>query len=426
MPSACLSARTVPAALFGAALAIAAATGTASAQIGPQANALLDRLCSQTLRTNEEDRLYGMISAAVRSTIRYHGGAFVPDIVDDAVQDSLDAMIEACPQIATIPESQRLAMAIDTISTATTKALEDDRNVQNAGNAPLGIRRQPEKLTAADLSEELSSQEIDQWLDAMPPRQRATALFLYASDVTPGDVAAALGVPPAALSRQASTAKTDLLRLFREDWEEPPATPRGGPAIQYRESGAGFAGFMKGSSAPEPASAPASEPASGVDARPDDGAVPEAIPVSAAAAGPLPAIDGVPPAGLRVTGISSDLYAGWSLLATARGLPRGQRLDITEPFLLEPNAKGIKRMLVVGLVEIGDPDAETRRFLLKAYAIDGEGEAAGLRDSFHLGATAVDNEEAKKTLANPNLSSIEIARCLWHDFGTAEDPGLCR
>jgi hypothetical protein len=128
---------------------------------------------------------------------------------------------------------------------------------------------------------------------------------------------------------------------------------------------------------------------------------------------------------LQVTGISEDLYAGWSLLATAHNLPRGQRVSIPGPFILEPDAAGIKRMLVVNIAEIGDPKAATRRFLLKAYAIDGDKDAAGLHDTFHVGA-ALGNEEAKKTLANASLSSIEVARCLWHDFGTAEDPGLCR
>ena len=93
--------------------------------------------------------------------------------------------------------------------------------------------------------------------------------------------------------------------------------------------------------------------------------------------------------------------------------------------MLEPNKEGMKRMLVVDIVEIGDPRAATRRFLLKAYAIDGDKEAAGLRDAFHVGA-ALDNAEARKTLANASLSSIEVARCLWHDFGTGPVPGLCR
>jgi len=97
-----------------------------------------------------------------------------------------------------------------------------------------------------------------------------------------------------------------------------------------------------------------------------------------------------------------------------------------EPFLLQPDAATVKRMLVVDIAEIGNPDAETRRFLLKAYAIDADKEGAGWRDGFRLGAATIDNAEAKKTLANSALSSIEIARCLWRDYGTGQDPGLCR
>src|SRR6185437_3365328 len=103
---------------------------------------------------------------------------------------------------------------------------------------------------------------------------------------------------------------------------------------------------------------------------------------------------------------------------TVSHLPRGQHVVIDQPFMLEPDRAGLKRMLVVGLAEIGNPDADTRRFLLKAYAIDGDKEGAGWRDTFHLGAAGIDNPEAKKTLAAAGLASIEIARCLWHDYGT--------
>jgi hypothetical protein len=129
---------------------------------------------------------------------------------------------------------------------------------------------------------------------------------------------------------------------------------------------------------------------------------------------------------MRVTGISSDLYAGWSLLAIVKNLPRGQSIDVRDPFLLEPDTPGLKRMLVVGAVEIGKPRGDIRRFLLKAYAVDAEKDAAGLSDSFHLSATKVDNLEVNKTLGNDSLSSIEVARCLWFDFRTGPDPGLCR
>ncbi|HTZ37552.1 MAG TPA: hypothetical protein VMB84_16085, partial [Stellaceae bacterium] len=219
-------------------------------------------------------------------------------------------------------------------------------------------------------------------------------------------IAAAVGEPPAALSRQFAASKNDLMRILGEDWQEPLTGPRAAPAMQYREAGGtGFATLLKA------VAAPPSPPAA--DAAPGD---PPPAPVAAA--------DGVLPS-LRVTGISDDLYAGWSLLATGRNLARGQRIAIDAPVLLEPDEQGVKRMLVVDIAEIGNPNAETRHFLLKAYAIDSGNDGAGLRDSFHVGAP-FDNAEARRTLATPGLSSIEIARCLWHDFATADDPGLCR
>jgi hypothetical protein len=75
------------------------------------------------------------------------------------------------------------------------------------------------------------------------------------------------------------------------------------------------------------------------------------------------------------------LYSGWSLLATARGLPRGQRIAVTQPCLLQPDSPKIKRMVVTAIAEIADSDAETRRFLLKTHAIDADKDAAGLRDT---------------------------------------------
>jgi DNA-directed RNA polymerase specialized sigma24 family protein len=408
MPSDCFRARrTAIVALIGAAIGLVAGLGDARAQIGPQAVVLIDRLCAQSLRTNEEDRLYGMISLAVRATIRYRGGEFRPDLIDDAVQDSLDGMIEDCPELTEADQSKRLTMAVEMISDATTKVLDEAAAAKRSGdkdnpyNKPL-----PDKLTAADLSQELSTPEIDQWLESQPPRQRALSLFLYASDVTPQDIAAAIGEPAGALTRQAAASKNDLMRLYREDWGDRPSGGRT-PAMMYRETGgAGIAALMKASAGPAPAPAPA--------ASTDDPAAPL----------PAPRADGVLPA-LQVTGISNDLYAGWSLLATGRNLPRGQRLSISEPFVLQPDGQGIKRMVVTDIAEIGDPNAPVRHFLLKAYAIDAEADAAGLRDTFHVGPV-VDNEEAKKTLANNSLSSIEVARCLWHDYGTGQDPGLCR
>lgn len=394
------------AALLGVALASGAGIGKAEAQIGPQTVELIDRLCAQTLRTNEEDRLYGVISLTVRATIRYRGGLFQPDVIDDAVQDSLDGMIEDCAELTEADPAKRLEMAAEIISDATTKVLDDLKTAQaNDDTDNPYLKNSLEKATAADLSEELSSQEIDQWLDSLPPRQRALSLFLYASDITPKEIADALGEPPGALTRQQSASKTDLMRIFREDWQEPAASARTGPQMAYSEGGAGLAALMEAGTPPAPATTPTTDP-----------------PPAAAAA--KPAVDGGL-GSLKVTGISEDLYAGWSLLAIARNLPRGQRVTIAEPFLLEPDGADIKRMLVTDIAEIGDPNAETRRFLLKAYAIDAEKEAAGLHDSFHVGAP-LDNAEARRTLANPELSSIEIARCLWHDFGTGEDPGLCR
>ena len=398
------------AALMGAAIASVGGIGTAEAQIGPQTVGLLDRLCAQTLRTNEEDRLYGMISLAVRATIRYRGGEFQPDVIDDAVQDSLDAMIEDCPELTDADPSKRLDMAVEMISDATTKVLDDVKAAKASGDKDNPYnQRTLDKLTAADLSEELSSQEIDQWLDSLPPRQRALSLFLYASDVTPKEIAEAVGEPAGALTRQFAASKMDLLRIFNENWREPLAGPRATPAIKYSESGEGFAALMKAAQPPA-----ASPPAPGATA---DEASAAAPPDTAPVDGGL--------ASLKVTGISDDLYAGWSLLATARDLPRGQRVGVAQPFVLEPDDAGTKRMLVTDIAEIGDPNASVRRFLLKAYAIDADREAAGLHDTFHVGAP-LDNDEAKRTLANPELTSIEVTRCLWHDFGTGQDPGLCR
>ncbi|HZK90784.1 MAG TPA: hypothetical protein VFC56_11605 [Stellaceae bacterium] len=422
MPLARRSARLHPvvAALVGAALVITVGAGKAAAQITPQTVQLINRLCAQALRTNEEDRLYGMISLAVRATIRYRGAEFRPDVIDDAVQDSLDAMIDDCPEITEEDESKRLPMAIEMIADATTKVLDDLKASANIPDKDSPYpRTPPDRLTAADLSEELSSQEIDQWLESLPPRQRALSLFLYASDVTPREIADAVGQAPGTLARQFAASKSDLMRLFREEWEEPASGSRAGPAIQYRESGQGFAALMQADAPPPATPARAPDPANPAANDPPAAPLAAAPPPAgnAASGGLLPS--------LQVTGISDDLYSGWSLLATGRNVPRGQPVAITEPFVLEPDNSGIKRMLVVDIVEIGDPNAATRHFLLKAYAIDGEKDAAGLHDSFHVGA-ALGNEEAKKTLANASLSSIELTRCLWHDFGTAEDPGLCR
>jgi len=252
----------------------------------------------------------------------------------------------------------------------------------------------------------------------MPPRERALSLFLYASKVTPKEVAEAVGENPDAIARQLGASKADLLHIYDENWEEPLSGPKAEPAIKYTMSGTGFTAAMTNAEKPEPPTTPAIP---SPDAPTSAGAPPAAPPASATSAAP-------PRSGLnalKVTGISDMIYSGWSLLATAQGLPRGQHIGVTQPFFLEPDSPGVKRMLVTNIAEIGSPDAETRRFLLKAYAIDADKEGATLHDGFHIGAP-LDNAEAKQTLANPNLTSIEITHCLQHDFGTGPDPGLCR
>jgi hypothetical protein len=410
--------RPILAALFCGAVASGAGSGVARAQIGPESVGLIDRLCTQTLRVNEEDRLYGMISLSVRATISYRGGEFQRNVIDDAVQNSLDALLAACPTLTGADASKRVDMAIDVISDTTTKVLATGASTRkSADKESIPLRKAAAKVTAADLSEELSSQEIDQWLDSLPPRERALSLFLYASNVTPKEISEAVGERPDAIARQLSASKADLMHIFDENWEEPISGPNAAPAIKYTESGEGFQALMAVTEKPAPTPSAAAPP--GPDATASaDSAEPPAPPAKDPA-------DNNGLGSLKVTGISDMLYSGWSLLATARGLPRGQHVAVTQPFMLEPDSPNIKRMVVTDIAEIGSPDAETRRFLLKAYAIDADKDAAGLRDTFHVGA-ALDNAEAKQTLANPKLTSIEVAHCLWHDFGAAPDPGLCR
>ena len=346
----------------------------------PPAAMLLERLCAQTLRPNEEDRLFGLISLTVRATIKYQGGVFSPDLIDDAVQDSLGVISGACPELAATDDFHRLGKAVELARDATLKRLRDAK-------AGYSIR-QTETATAADLSEELSAPEIDAWLDALPARQRVLALLLYAAGQTPQEMAAAVGLPVPALAAASHRVKADLLKFFRAEADSAPPPPiPPGPAMAYREAGQTLAALLK------PAAAPAS-------AR--------------------------PPATVRITGISGDIYAGWSLLATVTGFPADRSLEIDEPILVEPDRPGRRRMIVVAADEISDPHDASRRFLLKAFAIDADREGAGLHDGFHLGAATVDNPGARQTLRNPNLAAIEVARCLWHDYGTAGDPGFCR
>jgi hypothetical protein len=351
------------------------APAQAQAQQRPAAAMLLDRLCADRLRPNEEDRLFGLISIAVRATIKYEGGVFSPDLIDDSIQDGLGALIEACPRIAATEDAYRLGKAVDLVRDATIERMQDAQADYSD--------KQTEKATAADLSEELSAPEIDAWLGALPARQRAIALLLYASGLTREEMADAVGLPPLALAAEFRGVKTDLLKFFREEsvGPPPPAIPPA-PAIEYREAGPTLAGLLT----PGPAR----------------------------------------PAAARITGISSDVYAGWSLLATVSGLPADRSLDFDAPILIAPDGPGKRRMIVVALDEISDPHDADRRFLLKAFAIDGDKEGAALHDSFHLGAAAVDNPQAQQTLRNRSLAAIETARCLWYDYGTAGDPGLCR
>jgi DNA-directed RNA polymerase specialized sigma24 family protein len=337
--------------------------------------ALLGGLCADTLRPNEEDRLYGLISITVRATIKYRGGVFSPDLIDDSVQDALGALLDACPKIVAAAEAQRLGMAVGVISDATVNRMADPKSGYSD--------RQTERASAADLSEELSSQEIDAWLDALPARERALALLLYASNVTREEMADAVGLSLPALAVAFRGAKIDLLKFFREEWiDAPPPPTQPSPGMEYREAGVPLADLI----------------------RPDSGRAFTA----------------------HITGISGDIFAGWSLLATLPGLPADRNLDLAQPILVEPDRPGRKRMIVVGADEIGSPHELPRRFLLKAFAIDGDREGAGLHDTFRFSAAALDNPQAQQTLRNPSLTSIEIARCLWFDYRTGVDPGLCR
>ncbi len=364
----------------------------------PDAAMLLDRLCADTLRHNEEDRLFALISITVRTTIKYTGGIFDPDLIDDAIQDSLAAITAACPQIKAIDDPHRLGRAVELARDATIKRMQDPSTDYNP--------RQIDKASAADLSEELSAQEIDAWLDALPPRRRAMALLLYTAGLSHAEMADAVGMAPSGLAAGFREAKTDLLTFFRAE-SDGAAAPAPGPAMQYRVAGQNLAGLLQPPPArPEPDKAEANAP----EAKADDTRAP----------GPKP------PGAVRITAISSDLYAGWSLLATVTGLAPGRGLDIADPILVEPDRTGHRRMIVTAADEISDPKDDKRRFLLKAFAIDGDREGATLRDSFHLGAAAVDNPQARETLHNPRLAAIEIARCLWHDYGTGPDPGMCR
>lgn len=371
---------------------------------------LIDRLCAKDLRANEEDRLYGLISLTVRDTLGYDKIRITAPVVDEAVQESLDDLIKDCPRIAKADDARRLGMAVETIQRATL-ARARERAGAEPGKGPPGIertaaersevhtlreinrhlRRPAGMATAADLSEELSSWEIDAWLDGLPPKERALSLFQYASNVTPQEVAHAIGIPVAAVRHDSMLARGRLLSYFREEESGTPPPSASGSAIEYREAGTPLTGLIDVSN---------DESKSG---------------------GPEPS-----PVAVRINGISSDLYAGWSLLATVTGLPADQSLDIHGPVMLAAGSgDGERRLIVTRAVEITKPSATIRRFLLKAYTIDGENGGVGYRDTLHLVANHIDNPGALRTLGNSQLANIEIARCLWHDYGKAPDPGLC-
>ena len=155
---------------------------------------------------------------------------FDPDLIDDSMQAALAAITAACPQLAATGDAYRLGRMVDLTRDATLERMHDP----DAGYSA----RPVEKASAADLSEELSAHEIDAWLDALPPRERVLALLLYASPLGDQRMAAAVGLPPAALAAGFQEAKSGLLKFFRADPDavpdrsNPPA-PRGG-AMAYR------------------------------------------------------------------------------------------------------------------------------------------------------------------------------------------------
>src|SRR5579883_3358852 len=80
---------------------------------------MLRRLCGDGLRPNEEDRLFGMISLTVRSTIRYEGAKVSEELVGGAAEDAVSGLIAACPRLLAAAEPQRLGIAIEVIRDAT-------------------------------------------------------------------------------------------------------------------------------------------------------------------------------------------------------------------------------------------------------------------------------------------------------------------
>jgi hypothetical protein len=117
------------------------------------------------------------------------------------------------PNLTAADAAKRADVAIDVISDTPTRVLETDAAARKGGDKESRSPRRPAvKVTAADLSQELSSQEIDQWLDPPPPRERALSLFLYASNVTPKEITEAAGEEPGAIAHQLSASRADLLQ----------------------------------------------------------------------------------------------------------------------------------------------------------------------------------------------------------------------
>ena len=125
----------------------AAFPAPAAAQERPLGAVLLDRMCAHALRTNEEDRLLGMISITARTTIKYQNGLFSPDLIDDAVQDSTARILEACPRLAGIDDAHRVGIVVGIVRDTTLKLLTDPQHEYS--------QDQLDKATAADLSQEL-------------------------------------------------------------------------------------------------------------------------------------------------------------------------------------------------------------------------------------------------------------------------------
>ena len=211
------------------------------------------------------------------------------------------------------------------------------------------------------MSEELSAPEIDAWLDGLPARQRVLALLLYAAGLTQQEMAEAVGLPVPALPSASHRVKTDLLKFFRAETDSAPPPPVApGQAIRYREAGQGLAALLQPGAAP-PATVRT-------------------------------------PSTVRITGISNDVYAGWSLLATVRGLP-AERTRVGNQ-LVESDRPGRRRMIVVAADDLDPHDASRRS--IEAFAIDADKQRAGMR-CYHPAPRST-------TRRAPDLAQPQLAR----------------